>query len=519
MPSADAARRTTKQPRAPTDASSAPAAPLNMHDRNGNVRANPIVPEQIVITGIGVVSTFGDSPDAFRDAILEGRTGISPDTEFEAQGCRSRLVGAHSRIRALEVDSADEAASHGRHRASGPGDRAAGSGAGEVPVGTAPNDRAGVVLGTYSAGGRSTAEYLTALFNGGPANAPALLFNSTVGNAAAGLAGLELKLRGPNATISQKEASGLAAIVTAVDLLREGRLDAAIAGGIDSIYDLFYRVHDRFRVMSDAREPDESVAPFSARRRGFVMGEGGFGVWLERGDHWRARGASRLAEVLGVAASSAAVPLNAWPDRPDPLVRTMRLALDDARIAATDVDVVYASANSTQMLDRIETQALSEVFGGSRTMVTSIKGAIGECGASSAAAVVAAVTMRVRQCRSADRRTELAGPCFSISEPGNEPCPRSRAHRARQRVCERRRALQRRPARRSGFGRTLTAGASFQPSARSRDRSSSTAVELGPSFPPSAITENSPTCMRSLQPSLLQSSEHHSSAASRCSVQ
>jgi 3-oxoacyl-[acyl-carrier-protein] synthase II len=361
-----------------------------MHDRNGNVRANPIVPEQIVITGIGVVSTFGDSPDAFRDAILEGRTGISLDTEFEAQGCRSVLS---ARIAGFEPSKWIPPMKLRRMDDTGPlalviAQQAAAQA--KYAVGTAPNDRAGVVLGTYNAGGRSTAEYLTALFNGGPANAPALLFNSTVGNAAAGLVGLELKLRGPNATISQKEASGLAAIVTAVDLLREGRLDAAIAGGIDSIYDLFYRVHDRFRVMSDAREPDESVAPFSARRRGFVMGEGGYGVWLERGDHWRARGASRLAEVLGVAASSAAVPLNAWPDRPDPLVRTMRLALDDARIVATDVDVVYASANSTQMLDRIETQALSEVFGGSRTMVTSIKGAIGECGASSAAVVVAA---------------------------------------------------------------------------------------------------------------------------------
>jgi 3-oxoacyl-(acyl-carrier-protein) synthase len=361
-----------------------------MHDRNGNVRANPIVPEQIVITGIGVVSTFGDSPDAFRDAILEGRTGISLDTGFEAQGCRSVLS---ARIAGFEPSKWIPPMKLRRMDDTGPlalviAQQAAAQA--KYAVGTAPNDRAGVVLGTYNAGGRSTAEYLTALFNGGPANAPALLFNSTVGNAAAGLVGLELKLRGPNATISQKEASGLAAIVTAVDLLREGRLDAAIAGGIDSIYDLFYRVHDRFRVMSDAREPDDSVAPFSARRRGFVMGEGGYGVWLERGDHWRARGASRLAEVLGVAASSAAVPLNAWPDRPDPLVRTMRLALDDARIEATDVDVVYASANSTQMLDRIETQALSEVFGGSRTMVTSIKGAIGECGASSAAVVVAA---------------------------------------------------------------------------------------------------------------------------------
>jgi len=348
------------------------------------------VPEQIVITGIGVVSTFGDSPDAFRDAILEGRTGISLDTGFEAQGCRSVLS---ARIAGFEPSKWIPPMKLRRMDDTGPlalviAQQAAAQA--KYAVGTAPNDRAGVVLGTYNAGGRSTAEYLTALFNGGPANAPALLFNSTVGNAAAGLVGLELKLRGPNATISQKEASGLAAIVTAVDLLREGRLDAAIAGGIDSIYDLFYRVHDRFRVMSDAREPDDSVAPFSAHRRGFVMGEGGYGVWLERGDHWRARGASRLAEVLGVAASSAAVPLNAWPDRPDPLVRTMRLALDDARIEATDVDVVYASANSTQMLDRIETQALSEVFGGSRTMVTSIKGAIGECGASSAAVVVAA---------------------------------------------------------------------------------------------------------------------------------
>ena len=75
------------------------------------------------------------------------------------------------------------------------------------------DDRAGVVLGTYSAGGQATSEYLDALFSGGPSGAPALLFNSTVGNAAAGLAGLEFKLRGPNATISQKEASGLAAIV------------------------------------------------------------------------------------------------------------------------------------------------------------------------------------------------------------------------------------------------------------------------------------------------------------------
>jgi 3-oxoacyl-[acyl-carrier-protein] synthase II len=356
---------------------------------NGNVR--PLVTAPIIITGVGVVSAFGDSPDAFRDALLDGRTGIAPVPAFAAQGCRSTLA---ARIAGFEPAKWIPPMKLRRMDDTGPLAiviaRQASERAGYI-MSTGGDDRAGVVLGTCSAGGQATTEYLTALFSGGPACAPALLFNSTVGNAAAGLTGLELKLRGPNATISHKEASGLAAIVTAADLLRHERADAALAGGIDSIYDLFYRVHDRFAVMSDAGCADGSVAPFSDSRHGFVMGEGGFGLWLERAESSRARAASPLGEIAGVGAASATVPLNAWPDRPEPLVRTMQMALDDAEITASDVDVVYASANATHVLDAVEARALSELFGGSRTVVTSIKGAIGESGASGAAACVAAV--------------------------------------------------------------------------------------------------------------------------------
>ena len=258
--------------------------------------------------------------------------------------------------------------------------------------------RAGIVLGTYSAGGQATNEYLESLFRGGPSGAPALLFNSTVGNAAAGLAGLEYKLCGPNATISQKEASGLAAIATAVDVLRLGRADAVGAGGMDAIYDIFYRAHDRFDVMSDASTFDASLAPFSRSRRGFVMGEGAFILWLTRG------GQRNRGEILGTAAASADCALNAWPSDPEPLVRTMSLALEDAGLVASDVDVVYASANATIRLDEVEARALVTLFGGSRTVVTSIKGAIGESGASSAAACVAAVL-----CGAAGRVPPIAG--------------------------------------------------------------------------------------------------------------
>ena len=71
-------------------------------------------------------------------------------------------------------------------------------------------------------------------------------------------------------------------------------------------------------------------------------------------------GAHRYGEVLGVGAASAAVSINQWPDQPEPLVRAMRAALDDAQIAAEDVGVVYASANGAARLDDLEARALAE---------------------------------------------------------------------------------------------------------------------------------------------------------------
>ncbi|MGH9372723.1 MAG: beta-ketoacyl-[acyl-carrier-protein] synthase family protein [Vicinamibacterales bacterium] len=347
--------------------------------------------EPVCVTGVGVVSAFGDSREGFRDSLLSGASGIAPVARFEAAGCRSVLAARVSHfdparwIAPMKLRRMDE---------SGPLALVAIRQAMEQAryvVAPAGDDRTGVVLGTCTAGGQATNEYLAALFRGGPTGAPALLFNSTVANAAAGLAGLEFRLRGPNATISQKESSGLAAIATAVDLLRSGRADAVATGGMDALYEIYFRTHDRFRVMNTAASFGPDVVPFGRCRRGFVMGEGGFGLWLERGNAWRARGARCYADIAGVGASSAAVPLNAWPDRVEPLVRTMQQALDEAGVRASEIDVVYASANASRVLDDTEARALTELFAGASPIVTSIKSALGEFGASGSAACVAAV--------------------------------------------------------------------------------------------------------------------------------
>ena len=148
-------------------------------------------------------------------------------------------------------------------------------------------------------------------------------------------------------------------------------------------------------------------------------------------------------EILGVGSSSAAVPLNAWPDSAEPLVRTMRLALDDAAIEPGDVDVVYASANATRSLDEVESEALAALFGFGNTVVTSLKGALGESGASGSAACVAALL-----CGRAGRVPPISGlarpdACARPLQLATTSVAAAWADRARQQLRERRRPVQR----------------------------------------------------------------------------
>jgi 3-oxoacyl-[acyl-carrier-protein] synthase II len=359
---------------------------------------------RVRVVGMGVVSPFGTSLETFRDALLQGRTGIAPITYFDTKDSRSTLAAsvtdfdAPKWIPPMKLRRMDRTGAYAIAASSLAMDDA------RQPRHDEGEDDSGVMLGTWTAGGQATQDYLSALFKTGPTGAPALLFNSTVANAAASLVGLEFKLRGPNATVSYKEASGLAAIVSAVEMIRERHASALAAGGVDAVYEIFFKAYDRFRVMSPATSPDSRLAPFDASRSGFVLGEGGYMLWLEQDGAWESRGATAHGDILGVGASSAAVALNEWPDTPEPLVRTMRLALDDAGIEPGDVDVVYASANATPVLDRVEAEALGELFGSESCVVTSIKGSLGESGASGSAACIAAVV-----CGKAGRVPPIAG--------------------------------------------------------------------------------------------------------------
>ncbi|MEP6782228.1 MAG: beta-ketoacyl synthase N-terminal-like domain-containing protein [Acidobacteriota bacterium] len=376
----------------------------------------------IAITGVGVVSPLGTGADAFRDGLLSGRSGVGAVTAFDVSGCRARRAASVAGFDAAQwiapmkmrrMDNTSRFAVSVVRQALD---------AGHYPLPVDGDDRAGVVMGTYTAGGQHTTEYLAALHAGGATGAPALLFSSTVANAPASLAALEYRLRGPNITVSTKEASGLSAIVTATDLLRLGRAEALVAGGVDALFEIFYRVHDRFGVFDPS---DRSPVPFDHNHNGFVLGEGGYALLLEDADTCRARGARTLGHIVGVGAGSASLPINQWPDDPVAIVRTMRAALADAEIEASQIGAVYAAANGAARLDDVEAEALSEVFAGGTPVVTSIKGAIGESAAASAASCVAAIVCGERvpalpaslEPAPSTRRLRLASAAATLAAP------------------------------------------------------------------------------------------------------
>jgi 3-oxoacyl-(acyl-carrier-protein) synthase len=341
--------------------------------------------EPVVVTGISCLSGFGIGARAMVDAVMAGRSGVRPITAFDTSGCRSHA--------AATLDAFDPSAfitPMKLRRVDGVGRLALVCARllledAALSLGPDGSDDLGVALGTLTAGIDSTVEYLKGLTALGPAGAPALLFSNTVSNAAASLCAIEHRLRGPNVTFNQREASGLSAIAYAHDLVQEGRVTAMMSGGVDRLEETYYRVHARFGPYAR----DDIGRPFDRHRSGFVPGEAGVLLLLETRASAARRGARIHGELLGIGMTASRSALNGWPHDSSGIARAMQMALDEAGLPADGVGAVVAAANGARRLDALEAAAIRTVFGPIAVPVVSLKGAIGESGAAGAAALAA----------------------------------------------------------------------------------------------------------------------------------
>ena len=317
----------------------------------------------VVVTGRGVVSSIGESPDAFFEALLAKRSGIADGigacADFDPEAAMSPKEARRSdRYTQLAVAAAAQAVEEAG-----------------VPDGIDP-ERLGVIVGTGVGGLVTLQAECEAWLEGGDRAVSPHFVPMMMPNAAAGTIAIKIGARGPGFSVSSACATGGHAIGEAMRMIDRGEADAVIAGGTEAaLTGLCIAAFRRMGALSR-----EGVSrPFDAGRDGFVMGEGAAVLVLERDEHARARGAKIFARIAGYGASNDAFHITQPDENGRGAKQAMLATLKDAGAATGDVGYINAHGTSTPFNDKIETLAIKQVFNGSATPppVSSTKSHIG----------------------------------------------------------------------------------------------------------------------------------------------
>jgi 3-oxoacyl-[acyl-carrier-protein] synthase II len=349
-------------------------------------------PVRAVVTGVGVVSGWGWGAEPFWRGLLSGDSAIAPFSRFDASAYRTR-VAAEVPPAPAELAGAVPgwARLAGVERFAVAAAREALAAAGLAPDGAAAADlAAAAVFFGSSTGGMLEGEELYLRLRGAAPGRPTLRLLtgqpvSSPAEAVARWAGVG----GPVETVSSACASGTMALARALDALRAGEVELALAGGADSLCRITYGGFNALRSVDE-----RPCRPFRADREGLSIGEGGAVLVVETAERAARRGAPVLAELVGAGASSDAGHMTAPHPEGEGAARALAAALADARLAAADVAFVNAHGTGTPLNDAAEWRALARVFGEAarRLPLTATKGSVGHL-LGSAGAIEAAATV------------------------------------------------------------------------------------------------------------------------------
>jgi 3-oxoacyl-[acyl-carrier-protein] synthase II len=195
--------------------------------------------------------------------------------------------------------------------------------------------------------------------------------------------GISHDARGPNNSLTLGRGASLGAIIEAVRTIDRGQAEVMISGG--SGYRLNPAVLSRARAHQLAEPGEDPTAhprPFDAERRGSVFGEGGAAFVLETIEHARARGAKPLARVRGFAETSEALAFGR-PSTGEAIRRAIRMALESADMDKNELGHVNADGIGGVEEDRVEARAIADELGD--VPVTALKGFFGNLGSGTGA--------------------------------------------------------------------------------------------------------------------------------------
>jgi 3-oxoacyl-[acyl-carrier-protein] synthase II len=265
--------------------------------------------DSIVVTGIGAVSPLGIGAARVWSSFVARRSGIVDRTELDPE--RDKLfppperAGRAGYVRGFEPRELIRSPQLRRmdwcSRMAAAAARLAMADAGLLPLTHERSEDSAIVVGSCYGNQRETEQFLDRVFASGGSGAPPFIFPNLVLNAPAAYAAIELDVQGPNLTVSEHEASGEAALVAAIDLLRGGAASRVCAGGVDEFGSVYLEALRDRRILHPDSLPRDERGRAHAHARGVrgnvVPGEGSAMLVIERGASARARGARIYADI------------------------------------------------------------------------------------------------------------------------------------------------------------------------------------------------------------------------------
>jgi 3-oxoacyl-[acyl-carrier-protein] synthase II len=359
------------------------------------------IDRRVVITGLGVVSPLGNTPEVLWKNLLEGQCGIDAIQAFDVSAYDCQIAGEVLDLDPTpafptpkEIRRTDRYAQFGIYAAY---QALLDSG---LDLNQANLEEVGAFIGS-GIGGLSTLEKQHSILESkGPARVSPFLIPMQILNMASGLFSMYYGLKGPNVATCSACATATHALGEAWRTLKMGDAKVMFAGGAEAaVTPVGIGGFSAMKAMSTRNsEPKRASRPFDADRAGFVMGEGAAVLVLEELEHAKQRGANILAELVGYGNTADAHHMTSPSPDGEGAARCMKMALRSAGMDPEAISYINAHGTSTPQGDICETSAIKTVFGdhAKKLCVSSTKGATGHMLGAAGAIEMTVCTLALR---------------------------------------------------------------------------------------------------------------------------
>lgn len=321
---------------------------------------------RVVVTGLGALTPIGQNVGEYWNGLINCVSGAAPITRFNADRFRTRFACEIKDYEPTDYFSSKEAnrLDHYSQFAHIAAEEAVKDAA--IDFDNIDRDRVGVILSSGMGGVDTFIDQVKefALGDGTPHFSPYFI-PKVIGDIAAGTISIKFGFKGPNFATVSACASSANSIIDSFNYIRWGKADMFIAGGSEAIItEMAVGGFNAMRAISTRNEEYATASrPFDNTRDGFVLGEGAGIVVLEEYEHARRRGAKIYAEIVGTGLTADAYHLTA--PNPDGIgaSKAMNLAIEEAGIAASDIEYINAHGTSTPTGDIAEIRAITHSFG------------------------------------------------------------------------------------------------------------------------------------------------------------